>query len=146
MIASGELRDQLKSQLLHLHVVQDVDIDLQLVPTVQPGQSRRPDLIVVGQVAVDRVDADGGLLRASEVHLVIEMVSAGSRRMDHVIKRGEYADAGIPHYWIVDLDRPVTLVACHLAGVFGYQDAGSATGVVTISEPSGLTVNLDQLW
>jgi hypothetical protein len=24
--------------------------------------------------------------------------------MDHVIKRGEYADTGVPHYWIVDLD------------------------------------------
>lgn len=126
-------------------MIQDVDIDLQLAPTDQPGQSRRPDLIVVDRVAVDRVDDEGGLLRAREVHLVVEIVSAGSRRMDHVIKRGEYADAGIPHYWIVDLDQPVTLVACHLAGAFGYQDAGSDTGVVNISEPYELTVNLDQL-
>jgi hypothetical protein len=42
MIASRELRDQLKSQLPpHLRVIQDVDIDMQLAPTDQPGWSRR---------------------------------------------------------------------------------------------------------
>lgn len=146
MIASGELRDQLKPQLpAYLRVIQDVDIDLQLAPSDHPGLSRRPDLIVVDQVAVDRVDAEGGLLRACEVRLVVEIVSAGSRRMDHVIKRGEYADAGISHYWIVDLDQPVTLLACHLAGEFGYQDAGIAAGVLTMHEPYEFTLNLDQL-
>ncbi|MGH4024962.1 MAG: hypothetical protein ACRDRV_10290 [Pseudonocardiaceae bacterium] len=59
---------------------------------------------------------------------MVEIVSAGSRRMDHVIKRGEYADAAIPHYWIIDIDRPVPLLACHLAGEFGYQDSGAAVG------------------
>ena len=51
-------------------------------------------------------------------------MSPGSHRTDHVIKRGEYADAGIPHYWIVDLDNPVTLIDCHPAAEFGYQDPG----------------------
>ncbi len=146
MLASGELREQLKPQLPgSLLVIQDVDLDLQLAPSDHPGLSRRPDLVVVDQVAVDRVDAEGGLLRACEVHLVVEIVSAGSRRMDHVVKRGEYADAGIPHYWIVDLDQPVTLLACHLAGQFGYQDGGSVAGVVTIREPYEFTIDLDQL-
>jgi hypothetical protein len=55
MIASGELRDQLKAQLPpHLRVIQDVDIDLHLAPADQPGLSRRSDLIVVDQKAVDR--------------------------------------------------------------------------------------------
>jgi len=62
-----------------------------------------------------------------------------------VTKRGEYADAGIPDYWIVDLDQPVTLLACHLAGEFGYQDAGTAAVMVTIREPYEFTINLDQL-
>ncbi len=147
MIASGELRDQLKPQLpRHLRVIQDVDIDLQLAPTEAPGLSRRPDLIVVDRVAVDRVDAEGGLLRACEVALVVEITSPGSRRMDHVIKRGEYADADIPHYWIVDLDQPVTMLACHLAGEFGYQDPGTIAGAFTTREPYELTINLDQLW
>lgn len=112
MIASGELRDQIKQQLPpHLRVIQDVDIDLQLAPPDQPGVSRRPDLIVVDQRALDRVDAD----------------------------------AGIPHYWIVDLEPPVTLLACHLAGEFGYQDAGAVTGELITDEPAELKISLDQL-
>lgn len=146
MIASGELRDQIKQQLPpHLRVIQDVDIDLQLAPPDQPGVSRRPDLIVVDRRALDRVDTEGGLLRAGDVCLVVEIVSVGSRRMDYVTKRSEYADAGIPHYWIVDLDPPVTLLACQLAGEFGYQDAGAVTGEFITDEPCELKISLDQL-
>jgi Uma2 family endonuclease len=136
MIALAELVVQLNGQLpAELVVVLDVDIDLELVPADQPGSSRRPDLVVVGWDAVKRVDRDGGMLRASEVLLVVEIVSPGSRRLDHLTKRGEYADAGIPHYWIVDLDAPVSLLDCHLAGGFGYQDDGGVTGVVAVSVP-----------
>lgn len=61
-----------------------------------------------------RVDPEGDMLRASEVRLVVEIVSPGSRRMDTVIKHREYADAGIPYYWIADLDPPVSLHVWHL--------------------------------
>ncbi|MFJ6670370.1 Uma2 family endonuclease [Actinosynnema sp. NPDC091369] len=142
MVASGELfvqfRDQLPAELV---AIQDVDIDLELVPHGDPGFSRRPDMVVVPRVAV----ASGRMLRASEVVVVIEIVSPGSKRMDRVVKRGEYADAGIPHYWIVDLDPPISLVACHLAGEFGYQDAGDVVGEFTTSVPFPVTLRLDGL-
>jgi Uma2 family endonuclease len=145
-IASGELFVQIRSQLPeHLCVIQDVDIDLELVPRDQPGFSRRPDLIIVDRAAVGLAEATGGLIRAAEVLVAVEIVSPGSRRMDNVTKRGEYADAGIPHYWIVDLDPPVSCVVCHLAGEFGYQDSVAATGAFTVAEPIELKVNLDQL-
>jgi len=67
----------------------------------QPGWSRRPDLVIVTQTALERMRLDGGLLRAEDTKVVVEIVSPGSRRTDNVIKRGEYADAGIDHYWIV---------------------------------------------
>ncbi len=146
MIISGELRDQLKPQLPGtLRIVQDVDIDLQLAAPDQPGSSRRPDLVVVDRSAVDRIDVEGGLLRASEVQLVVEIVSPGSRRMDYVIKRGEYADAGIGHYWVVNPERPVSLLAHHLAGDLGYADDGEVTGVFTTGKPYPLTITLDEL-
>ena len=146
MLTSGEFRDQLKPQLPgDVRIIQDVDIDLRLAAPDQPGWSRRPDLIVVDQAAVDRVETEGGLLRAAEVHLVVEIVSPGSRRMDYVIKRGEYADAGIPHYWIVDLTDPVSLIGCHLADGFGYQDPGAVTGVFTTTEPFPVRLELDRL-
>jgi Uma2 family endonuclease len=146
MIASGELYGQLRAQLpAGLCAVPDVDIDLELAPPDQPGSSRRPDLVVVHRAAVDRVEREGGMLRASETVLVVEIVSPSSRRRDNLIKRGEYADAGIPHYWIVDLDRPVSLIACHLAVGFGYQDSGGVRGVFTATEPFPVRLDLDNL-
>jgi hypothetical protein len=61
------------------------------------------------------------------------------------MKHGEYADAGIPHYWIVDLDEPVSLLACHLAGEFGYVDGGAVTGVFRAAEPFPVEIDLDAL-
>jgi hypothetical protein len=57
---------------------------------------RRLDLVAVDVKAVYRVDRDGGLLRASDVLVVVEIVAPGSRRLDHVTKRHEYADPGGP--------------------------------------------------
>lgn len=129
----------------HLEVLQDIDVDLELAPPDRPGFVRRPDLMVVARSARRRVRAEGGLVKASDVLLAVEIVSPGSRRTDHVIKRGEYADAGIPHYWVIDLDTPASMAVCHLAGEFGYQDSMTATGTVKLDEPFPLTVDLDGL-
>jgi len=49
------------------------------------------------------------------VLLVVEIVSAGSRTNDMVTKRTAYAEAGIPAYWLVDLEE--SRVTClRLAG------------------------------
>ncbi len=124
-----------------LEVITDVDIDLELAPADQPGSSRRPDVIVVRRSARRRVRTEGGLIRASEVLVVVEIVSPGSRRTDNVVKRAEYADAGIPHYWIVDIQEPVSLLACHLTDKFGYLDAEVVGGTFAGTEP--FSVNLD---
>jgi Uma2 family endonuclease len=126
-------------------VIPDVDVDLQLVPRDQPGSSRRPDLMVVEHTAPGRQRAEGGLLRASEVLVVVEIVSPGSVRTDNIVKRAEYADAGIPHYWIVDLDEPISLLAGHLSEQFGYRDETAATGTYRADEPFPVRLDLDQL-
>jgi hypothetical protein len=68
-----------------------------------------------------------------------------SKRTGTLDKRGEYADAGIPHYWIIDITAPVPLVACHQAGECGYQDDGSVTGEFVTTEPFPVRVNLAAL-
>lgn len=128
-----------------LEVITDVDIDLELAPADQPGFSRRPDVIVVRRSARHRVRIEGGLIRASETLVVIEIVSPGSRRTDNVVKRSEYADAGIPHYWIVDIQEPVSLLACHLTDKFGYLDAEVVGGTFTSTEPFSSNLDLGDL-
>ena len=137
-----QIRAQLRSELMIAH---DMDVDLELAPAGGAGTVRRPDLVVVPREARARVRGEGGVLRASEVILAIEVLSPGSRRTDHIVKRGEYADAGIPHYWIVDLSDPVSLLPCHLAGEFGYADGGVVTGTYSATTPFPVELDLDAL-
>jgi len=65
--------------------------------------------------------------------------------MDTVVKHGEYADAGIRHYWVVDLDGDISLTACHLAGEFGYADAAPSTGIFTAVDPFPVRLDLGGL-
>lgn len=129
----------------HLAVVFDVDVDLDLAPPDKPGTVRRPDVLVYDKTAGHRVDEEGGSLTASDLTLAVEIVSPGSRRVDNVMKRSEYQDAGIPHYWIVDLDEPVSLLACQLTDDAGYVETAKATGTYTATEPFPVTVGLDGL-
>lgn len=72
----------------------DVDLRLRDVPLL----NRRPDVVLY------RCLERGERLRAEHVLLVVEIVSPGSETQDTTDKPGEYAKAGIPHYWIVRLD------------------------------------------
>ncbi|HWO69087.1 MAG TPA: Uma2 family endonuclease [Umezawaea sp.] len=145
-LASAELYHQLRPQLPdQLVVVQDVAVDLELCPAHLPGFSRRPDLVVARREARQRVRVEGGLYRASEIVVVVEIVVPDSRRTDTVTKFGEYADAGIPHYWIVDIARPVSLVVFGLAGEFGYRGAPATTGGFRAAHPFPVELDLDRL-
>lgn len=143
--AAHHLHVELARQLPALKVFQDVDIDLGLAPRDQPGTVRVPDLVVVERAAHRRVRAERSLLRASEVLLVVEILSPGSTRIDTLVKRHEYAEAGIGHYWIVDLQDGPSITACHLAGEFGYQDGGPVRGVLVTEAPFPLRVDLTTL-
>lgn len=132
--AAVQLRDQIPE---HLEVLMDTDVDLQLAPADAPGFVRRPDILVA------RRGPD--TLTARAVVLAIEVVSPGSVRTDNIVKRSEYADAGIRHYWILDVAEPVSLLACHLAGSFGYADSGAVTGVFETTGPFPVRLDLAAL-
>jgi Uma2 family endonuclease len=57
-----------------------------------------PDLMVFRPPANEGVYG----IRPEDVVLVVEVLSAASRRIDLVLKRHEYAAAGIPDYWVLD--------------------------------------------
>jgi hypothetical protein len=79
----------------------------------------------------------------SEVLVAVEIVSPGSPRIDNIVKRAEYQDAGIPHYWI-DTENPICLVACHLT-TSGYRDEPAVTGTYETDEPFALRIDLEAL-
>lgn len=68
-----------------------------------PPSVREPDIAVI---PTGRFASDVTRVPAPDVLLVVEIVSPGSRGMDHVMKLYEYAKAGIEHYWIIDPDAP----------------------------------------
>lgn len=128
-----------------IETVPDMDVDLELAPVDEPGFSRRPDMLIVPKEARRRVRSEGGMIRASEVLVVVEIVSPSSKRIDHVDKRRDYADAGIPNYWIIDIDDPISVTECRLTGEFGYQDNQTVTGVFRTDVPFPVEVSLDRL-
>jgi Uma2 family endonuclease len=107
-----------------------------------PANVRVPDVMIVRE---ELISAASPRVTADEVVLAVEIISPGSKQTDTLVKPVEYAKAGIPHYWVIDLNDPLSLVAYHLAGDFGYQEAPAATGTFTTSEPFSLRVDLAAL-
>jgi Uma2 family endonuclease len=130
---SRALEDGLPSSMEPFH-------DLDVLLSVSPFTVRRPDIVVA-----DRVDQDAPRLEAAEARLVVEIVSPGSRRTDTVTKPSEYAEAGIPEYWVVDLDLPVTL-RCFRLIESTYELVGEHRGLVKVPVAGvALTLDLDAL-
>ncbi|MCS6825321.1 MAG: Uma2 family endonuclease [Caldilinea sp.] len=63
-----------------------------------PGKIREPDLLFL----INAHDPRRQEAYWSGADLVVEVVSPDDRERDLVVKRQEYAQAGIPEYWIVD--------------------------------------------
>lgn len=69
-----------------------------------------PDLLVVADEVLRR-DPEADTLHPTDVLLVAEVLSPSNRRTDLVLKRHDYAAAGIPQYWLVDAPgRTVTVL------------------------------------
>lgn len=62
-----------------------------------------PDLVVIDETALAR-PADS-YLAPTDVLVVVEVLSPGNKGRDLVLKRNDYARAGIQTYWIVDPDE-----------------------------------------
>jgi Uma2 family endonuclease len=87
---------------------------------VREGQIREPDIVFMAKENDHR--------RANEfwtgADLVVEVVSNDDPKRDLEVKRREYAEAGIPEYWIVD-PRDSTITVLSLAeGDSRYTESG----------------------
>jgi Uma2 family endonuclease len=70
-----------------------------------------PDLVVVRKPVGDVTLSDPPILG-------VEVLSPSTRHIDLGLKRARYAEAGLPWYWIVDLERSELIVLRNEAGVF----------------------------
>lgn len=77
--------------------------DLDVLLTEVPLNFRTPDLVVFRCLTDDQRGRWRGKPRASDTLVTVEIVSPGSRSVDALIKRTQYARAGIEHYWIIRL-------------------------------------------
>ncbi|NUT52656.1 MAG: Uma2 family endonuclease [Saccharothrix sp.] len=129
------LNEQLPSDAV---AVPDVDV---LIDPTPPITMRAPDMVVVPTARFDehpkRFDPD-------DVLLAIEIVSPGTGRVDRVVKPIEYADVGIPHYWLVELDEPITLTAFTLVDG-SFEKVAEGTGKVEVLSPYPVVLDLDAL-
>ncbi len=65
---------------------------------IREGKFREPDLMLLR----DSEDARSGARFWTGADLVVEVVSPDDPERDFVQKRGDYAEASIPEYWIVE--------------------------------------------
>jgi Uma2 family endonuclease len=120
--------------------------EVEIIVTGQPLTIRIPDVLVTREAVIE---ANPPRVAAADVLLAVEILSDGTRKVDRILKFVEYAEAGIPQYWIVDLDEPASLRAFTLVGSDepAYELSGEFTGPVTVDvaghpvavDPSTLT-------
>ena len=106
-----------------------------------PATVRAPDLVMVPTEGPDK------RVPASEVLLAVEIISPGSRKIDIHMKPFEYADAGIAHYWVVDLDPPAPSITVYGLGApdDGYVESQTATGELLVVEPFEMQIDIGAL-
>jgi Uma2 family endonuclease len=116
--------------------------DVEVLLPGEPPTVRCPDVIVVDRALVE---ADPDRATAADVRLVVEVTTGGSGRTDRVTKFSEYAESGIPQYWIVDLVEPAVLAVFTLENGW-YRFDGEHAGTVTLPAAGhDVTVDLEEL-
>jgi Uma2 family endonuclease len=128
-----------------LHLLLGAGLPSGLRAAVVPGMYfdrrnyRQPDLVVYR-----REDARSrGRIEAKDVVLAVEVMSPSSVSTDRVSKPAQYAGAGIPHYWRLELD-PAVLVVHRLEGE-AYREVARFTDQVVVDEPVEVRFSLPEL-
>ncbi len=98
-----------------------------------------PDLIVTDAA----YDPDRTQFTPDEVSLVVEVVSPESADRDRVVKLRKYAEAGIPHYWVVEEEDGLPVVHTYEldTNVSAYAPAGIFRG--RLERPVPFPVDID---
>ncbi len=107
-----------------------------------PGKLREPDLVFMAAAHQDRIaEPYWGV-----PDLVMEVVSPGTRRLDEVRKVKEYAEAGIPEYWVVDPERETIAVHVLVGGAFEGRVRATKGQIINSETLPGFQVAVDEVF
>ncbi len=94
----GLIGDYVEHEQIGIALSSPADIEL------RSGTIIQPDVFVVPSRVMLNTDVPPGWRDVTALLLAVEIVSPSSARSDRVEKRDHYLDAGVPDYWVVDLD------------------------------------------
>jgi Uma2 family endonuclease len=121
----------------HLFVSQANDVQ------ISPRRLFIPDVLVTTFEAASRRD---GKYAPAEVLLAVEIVSPSSQSMDRVMKPALYAKAGIPFYWMIEIEGGITVHTYKLDFTDEvYQPSGTFTDAIKIDEPWRIEIPIASL-
>jgi Uma2 family endonuclease len=119
----------------------DVAVEVRL--TDAPLTVRRPDIVVY------RADAiNARPIRAQHLLCVVELVSYSSQLTGRIVGVHRYVQAGIRHYWRIEWSATGAPVACTYVldpATGAYQEEAVCSGIVHVTTPFPVTIDLTQL-
>jgi Uma2 family endonuclease len=121
--------------LLDLGTVRVAPFEVKLWPN---GPSREPDIFFVRKENLHRLTSKRF---EGAPDLIIEVISVGSVQRDRDKKFQEYAQAGVPEYWILD-SRP----GRHRADFFGLNESGNYELIATEDEERVESTMIEGFW
>jgi Uma2 family endonuclease len=125
---------------LRQHAPTDFKAALALGVAVAVDHTFEPDVLL------RRAGGDGSrhFVPADHVVLVVEVVSAHTKRRDRISKPAEYAAAGIPFYWRIEQD-PVHVYAYRRGPQGTYDLVADGADVVELEEPFPLRLPISDI-
>lgn len=103
-----------------------------------------PDVLVVREAVATELAR--GSFEVPDVLLACEVVSASSIERDLDTKLHKYANAGIPHYWIVEwLTGTLSVTTYRLDDDGRYEPTGEHVGRLRTDEPVSVDVDLTEI-
>jgi Uma2 family endonuclease len=121
----------------HLETVQGVEIRL------GPRRSFIPDVLVI---TADAAQHGLRVYEPREVVLAVEIVSPTSVAIDRVLKPNLYAEAGIPHFWRIEIEDGKILVNTYTLDSSGsYRETGQHSETIELVEPWKIDIPISRL-